>query len=869
MAGNITTEKELRKAWYEFWAERKHEAVTSASLIPTHPSAPMFVNSGMMQFVPYFLDEEPVPYASKRATSVQKCVRAGGKHNDLDAVGKSLRHLSFFEMMGNFSFGDYFKPHAIRWAWEFITDVLEVDKSKIWITVHLSDDEAEKIWHEDIGVPMERIQRLDKDNFWEMGETGPCGPSTEMFYDFGPEWGPEGGPANPDAEERYIEFWNVVFMEFFRDSKGELTPLANKNVDTGAGLERLVGVLRGSPSLYSCDTLDLLVQEGAKVSGRPFGKNDKDNQALRVIADHVRSATFLISDGIIPSNEGRGYVLRRIIRRAVRFAYLLGIKKEIIPHMADVVIDSHKEHYPELDEQQDGIRKTLSREEVKFRATLETGLGILEAELKDDKGGKTLPGKVAFMLHDTHGFPLEITSEIAEDHGWSVDVDAFKTLMTEQRERARAARKKSNISDNTGAYVEIAETNGTTTFVGRDSHKVNAKITGMIEGEDSTEIFLDSTPFYAEGGGQLGDIGTLTTADGGVVLEVTDTTKAIADLPSHLVKDKAVARELSVGDAVTAQIDSARRAKIQRHHTSVHLIHWALRKVLGAHVKQQGSYVGPDRLRFDFNHFDPLTDDELRQIENLVNEQVLTNRPVEHTEMDRDAAIEMGALAFFGDKYGDRVRVLKAGEHSIELCGGTHVTALGQIGLIKIISESSIGSNLRRVEAVSGMAVLDELRQAKEEVAAAANIAGVPVAQLQDGLTRRMEEISTLQAQTKALAQKLEGSMTDDLLAQAEGGVLVTMVKGLEGDGLKRVAEDLVKASGLDVAILGTVTSAGRPSVVAAVKDGYAVTAGDALDPVSQVMGGGHGKQKTLAVAGGKDASRIEEALAAAKAALG
>ena len=868
MGQKITTEKELRKAWYAFWAERKHEAVTSASLIPTHPSAPMFVNSGMMQFVPYFLDEEPVPYATKRATSVQKCVRAGGKHNDLDAVGKSLRHLSFFEMMGNFSFGDYFKQNAIRWAWEFITDVLEVDKSKIWITVHISDDEAEKIWHEEIGVPMDRIQRLDKDNFWEMGETGPCGPSTEIFFDFGPEWGPDGGPANPDAEERFIEVWNVVFMESFRDSKGELTPLPNQHVDTGAGLERLVGMLRGTPSLYACDTLDALVQEGAKVSGRPFGKNDKDNQALRVIADHVRSATFLISDGIIPSNEGRGYVLRRIIRRAVRFAYLLGIKQEIMPHMADLVIDTHKEYYPELIEQTDGIRKTLSREEVKFRGTLETGLGILEAELKDGSGDKVLPGKVAFLLHDTHGFPLEITSEIAEDHGWSVDVDAFKTLMTEQRERARSARKKSNISDNTGAYRDIVDASGTTDFVGRNAHEVTAKITGMIEGDDSTEIFLDTTPFYAEGGGQVGDIGTLTTADGGAVLQVTDTTKAIADLPSHIVADKAVARELSIGDAVVAQIDSERRAKIQRHHTSVHLIHWALRKVLGAHVKQQGSFVGPDRLRFDFNHFDPLTDAELREVEDLVNEQVLTNGAVEHTEMDRDAAIEMGALAFFGDKYGDRVRVLKAGEHSIELCGGTHVTALGQIGLIKIISESSIGSNLRRVEAVSGVAVLDELRQAKDDMAAAAKIAGVPMGQLQDGLTRRLEEISTLKAEIKALAQKLEGSMTDDLLARADGKVLVTLVKGLEGDGLKRVAEDLVKTSGLDVAILGTVTSAGRPSVVAAVKEDYPVTAGDALDPVSAVIGGGHGKQTTLALAGGKDASRIEEALAAAKAAL-
>ncbi|SPH20599.1 Alanine--tRNA ligase [Ascidiaceihabitans donghaensis] len=868
MSQEITTEAQLRAAWYEFWSARSHEVVKSASLIPTHPTAPMFVNSGMMQFVQYFLDEEPVPFETKRATSVQKCVRAGGKHNDLDAVGKSLRHLSFFEMMGNFSFGDYFKENAIKWAWEFVSDVLKIDTSKVWVTVHISDDEAEQIWLNDIGVPADRIQRLDKDNFWEMGETGPCGPSTELFYDFGPEFGPEGGPANPDAEHRFIEFWNVVFMESFRDSSGTLTPLPNQHVDTGAGLERLVGVLRGSPSLYSCDTLEALVNEAAKVSGKTVGAHPKDDQAMRVIADHVRSATFLISDGIIPSNEGRGYVLRRIIRRAVRFAYLLGIMDEMMPHMADLAIDTHKNYYPELDEQRDLIRKTLASEEAKFRSALETGLSILGAELKGLKGDAMLSGETAFVLHDTHGFPLEITAEIAEDAGHDVDVDTFRKLMTEQRERARASRKKGNVSDQAIDYKAIMDAYGATEFVGRDTYETTAKITGLVASDKGTEVVLDRSPFYAEGGGQIGDTGVLTLGSG-QELAVLDTRPAMPGLHAHMVAAGTDADGLQIGDAVTAKIDAVRRGAIQRNHTSVHLIHWALRKVLGTHVKQQGSYVGADRLRFDFNHFNPLSEDELREIEDLINAQVLSNAPCQHLEMGRDEAIEKGALAFFGEKYGDTVRVMFAGPESIELCGGTHVSSLGQIGLITILSESSIGSNLRRIEAVTGAGVLNEYRRLKDDVAAATAIAGVPVGQLQDGLTRRMTELSDLQAEKKALSLRLENTMADGLVAQAVNGKLVLRVEGVEADGLKRLAETLQAKGDLDAVVIGTVTSAGRPSVVAVSKEGFDQTASDMLDPISAVMGGGHGKQPRVAVAGGKDASKIDAALDAAKAHLG
>ncbi|MPZ89088.1 MAG: alanine--tRNA ligase, partial [Nitriliruptorales bacterium] len=421
MAQNVTTAAELRKTWEDYWAGKGHTLVASSSLIPTHPSAPMFTNSGMMQFVPYFLGEEKTPYSPPRAASIQKCVRAGGKHNDLDAIGRSLRHLSYFEMLGNFSFGDYFKREGIVWAWEFVTEVLGIDGSRIWATVHTSDDEAEEIWHKEVGLPRERIQRLDKDNFWEMGESGPCGPSSELFYDFGPEHGPDGGPSNPAAENRFIEFWNLVFMQYFRDASGNLTPLPNKHVDTGAGLERIVGLLQGSPSLFTCDTLARLVAEVETITGRRLGASEQDDVALRLIADHSRAMTFLIADGVVPSNEDRGYVLRRIIRRAIRFAYLLGVQTHIAPRMADRVIEVMCDRYPEVREHRDLIVRMLDREEGQFRRTLETGLSILEAELADLPQGGTLSGETAFTLHDTYGFPLEVTFEIVGDRGFDVD----------------------------------------------------------------------------------------------------------------------------------------------------------------------------------------------------------------------------------------------------------------------------------------------------------------------------------------------------------------------------------------------------------------------------------------------------------------
>jgi alanyl-tRNA synthetase len=826
----------------------------------------MFTNSGMMQFVPYFLGEEPVPFSPRRATTVQKCVRAGGKHNDLDAIGRSPRHLSFFEMLGNFSFGDYFKRDAITWAWEFVTGRLGVDPDRIWVTVHLSDDEAEDIWHKTVGLPLERIQRLDKDNFWEMGDTGPCGPSSELFYDFGPEHGPDGGPANPEAEHRYVEFWNLVFMQYFRDASGNLSPLPNKHVDTGAGLERIVGMLRGSASLFACDTLEDLIAEAESLTGKKIGENEQHDIALRLLADHARSMTFLIADGVIPSNEDRGYVLRRIIRRAVRFAYLLGVDSHVTAAMARRAISLMGAEYPEIVAQQDLITRVLDREESQFRGTLRTGLAMLETEL-DASAGAPLGGAVAFTLHDTYGFPIEVTTEIAADRGLTVDLDEFARLMTGQRTRARAARKRGGVAadDRQGAYREIAESFGLTQFVGRDEYSATARVLATVPSGDQVEVFLDRTPFYAEGGGQVGDEGTLTRLSDGAVFPVRDTQHAIPGLHAHLTQaaDTSV-RPLAENDEVTAAIDAARREAIRRNHTGTHLLHWALREVLGAHVKQQGSLVAPDRLRFDFSHFEAITPDQLRQIEDLVNREILANGGVRHYETSQDEALAKGAMAFFGDKYGDVVRVLEAGEHSIELCGGTHVNALGQIGSLKVVSEGSVGSNLRRIEAVTGLGTLKLLREGDAKIVELAELLGSPPGQVDVAVRKRLGDIKTAQDTIRRLQQQLESTLIDELVEKARRSPLVELVDGVaDANALRRVALAVRTRSDANAVVLGTVTSSGSPSVVATVSPRSGLDAGKLLDPVSALLGGGHGKQKDTAIAGGRDAGRIKEALQA------
>jgi alanyl-tRNA synthetase len=859
----IMQANELRAAFLEFFEQRGHTPIASAGLIPHHPSAPMFTNSGMMQFVPYFLGEERVPFTPPRAVTVQKCVRAGGKHNDLDAIGRSPRHLSFFEMLGNFSFGDYFKAEAIAWSWEFITERLGIDGDRMWITCHVSDDEAEEIWADGVGVPRERIQRLDKDNFWEMGETGPCGPSSELFFDFGPEFGPDGGPENPASEHRYVEIWNLVFPQYFRGVDGSLSDLPSKNIDTGAGMERILAVMAGSASLYSADVLSELVDEAQRSTGTRLGESELGDVAVRLLADHTRTMTFLISDGVIPSNEDRGYVLRRIIRRAVRFSYLLGVERLVLEDMSSRCIEIMSDAYPELTAHRDSIIETINREERRFRETLRTGSQLLDGALDEVGSGGTLPGSVAFKLHDTFGFPLEVTREFAELRGVDVDEDGFNEEMSAQRDRARAAAKGTGVAAGEEAemFSALAISHEPTVFVGREADEAEATVIAVI-GE---QVVLDRTPFYAESGGQVGDTGVLVR--NGVEVPVLDTTAPLAGYSAHNLGARA--SEFSVGDVVLARIDVDRRTEIRRHHTATHILHWALRSVLGDHVKQQGSWVGPDRLRFDFAHYEALTPTQLREVELMANREILTDASVRHYETSKAAALEAGAIAFFGDKYGDTVRVLEAGAHSVELCGGTHVTALGQIGPLTIISETSIGSNIRRIEAVAGLGPVELLHQAEERLAATAEQVGVPVGDLSEGIRKRLEELKSLREELKAVRRELAGVAAGDLVSTAVDGVVVARVEAESRDEVRDLALSLRERPGIRAVVLMSSPGGKGVAVVSAVTPGSGLNAGALIADALALVGGGGGKGDDLATAGGRNAEGIDAALDVVRKGLG
>ncbi|MFP3901260.1 MAG: alanine--tRNA ligase [Acidimicrobiia bacterium] len=857
------TSAELRRAWTDFFGSRQHTIVPSGSLIPTHPSAPMFTNSGMMPFVPYFLGEEPVPWDPARAASIQKCVRAGGKHNDLDAIGRSPRHLSFFEMLGNFSFGDYFKSEAITWAWEFVTEVLGLDPGRMWVTVHVSDDEAAEIWTDAVGFPRERIQRLDKDNFWEMGETGPCGPSSEIFWDYGPALGADGGPADPAAEARYVEIWNLVFPQYLRGDDGALSDLGKKGIDTGAGLERIMAVLADDPSLYVADTLAALVDEAQSVTGTRLGTSELGDIALRLMADHARTMTFLVSDGVIPSNEDRGYVLRRIIRRAIRFAYLIGVERPVLPAMVERTIDVMGDAYPGVVESRDLVLTIIGREEDSFRRTLSTGSQILDSQLDRLEEGGTLPGDVAFQLHDTYGFPFEVTQETAELRGYRVDVEGFEAAMAEQRQRARAAAKGGRVAagDEAEAVHAILSEHGPTEFTGREEYESSATIIGMV----GDEVFLDRSPFYAESGGQVGDTGTITTDTG--VLDVVDTTYALPGLHAHTVKVRE--GHVEVGQQAVARIDGERRDAIRRNHTGTHVLHWALRAVLGEHVKQQGSLVAPDRLRFDFSHFEPVTEEQLRRIEDLANAEILSNAPVRHYETTMEEARARGAIAFFGEKYGDIVRVLEAGEHSVELCGGTHVRRLGDIGPLKVVSEGSIGSNLRRIEAVTGFGPIERLRQEEDLVSRAADALGTTPEELPTAAEKLRGELKALREEMKDLRRKAAGSRAAELAAGAVNGVVVARVDGTPRDELRELALAVRQQPGIRAVVVGGEPEGGGAALVAAVAKGVDLNASELIAEAARTVKGGGGKNPELAVAGGRDPSQLDLALDQARAAAG
>ena len=863
----ISSANDLRKAFEGFFASKAHTVVPSASLIPHDPTV-LFTVAGMVPFKPYFVGDEAAPF--KRAVTVQKCTRAGGKHNDLDEVGRTKRHLVFFEMMGNFSFGDYFKSDAIPWAWELVTEVFGFDGDRLWITVHESDDEAEQIWHEVVGVPMSRIQRLgDEDNFWQMGDAGPCGPCSEIHIDRGPAFGPEGGPLHDPHGDRYMEFWNLVFMQYNQSKDGSRTPLPKPSIDTGAGLERILALMQGTDSVWETDVLFPMIESAQSLTSKKYkigDYDDRDSFSLRVLAEHARSSMMLVNDGVFPSNENRGYVLRRIIRRAVRHAYLLGTEKLVMPTLAETAISVMSGAYPDLLANKDFIVNVLSREEERFRQTLKTGLTILEGELS--AGAKTMSGKTAFTLHDTYGFPIELTQEIAGERSVLVDVAGFSKEMQEQRDRAKSARKGSSVSAATvDSYREVMEQFGTTNFVGYVSNQCEATVLAVLQnveaGPGIVEVFLDVSPFYAESGGQVGDTGTIRTESGEV--QVLDTTFALPGLRRHTCS--IVSGDIEVGQSAKASINVVARDATRRNHTATHMLHWALRQVLGEHVKQAGSHVSPDRLRFDFSHYAPVSASEIEEIERLTNEQLIANGPVRAYETSKDEATAAGAIAFFGDKYGDIVRVLEAGV-SVELCGGTHVGALGDIGMVKVVTESSIGSNLRRIEAVTGANAVEYVLAHHRTLTAAASLLGAQPSELVSAIQRKIDESKALGEELRSLRSAQATSRASEMAASAQDGVVVSRVDGVTPNDLRELALAIRQNAAIKIVVLGGVTDTGGVALVATVSSDVSVAAGDLIRDAAKAVGGGGGGKGDIATAGGKDPSAIDAALELARSAV-
>ena len=852
------TAAEVRKAFVDFFVERGHTHHPSASLIP-HDLTLLFTVAGMVPFKAYFTGEQQAPFS--RAVTVQKCVRAGGKHNDLDEIGRTSRHLTFFEMLGNFSFGDYFKSDACAWAWEFATGALGLDPERLWVTVHLSDDEAEAIWRDEVGVPAERIQRLGEDNYWRMADVGPCGPCSEIFWDKGPEYGPGGGPAH-GGEERFVEVWNLVFMQFESTPEGQEVPLPKPSIDTGLGLERTVAVLQGVDSVWETDEFVALLDAAQRLTGAKLGESDARDVSLRILADHARSTSLLVSDGVFPSNEDRGYVLRRIIRRAVRHAYLLGVEVPVMGGMVDAVVEVMDEAYPDLARNHGYVRDVIDREEQRFRQTLRTGQAILYGRLAGLAPGQPIDGDVAFLLHDTYGFPLEVTVEIAAERGVEVDTEGFAAAMSEQQERARSARSVA-AADDVAPFVALLLAAGPTEFTGRAELASVGEVLYAADGR----VVLDRTPFYAESGGQIGDTGEISCEATGARARVTDTVYGVDGLHVHIVEP--ISGELRAGDEVTASVGAGRRAAIRRNHTATHILHWALREILGEHVKQQGSWVGPDRLRFDFSHYEALTRSQIIEVEDLVNSEVLDNASCRHFETTIDRAQQLGAIAFFGEKYGDMVRVLEAGRHSVELCGGTHVRALGDIGAFHITSEASIGANIRRLEAITGRDTLDLLRSQQSLIDEVARSLGVPSAELADGVAKRQSETKALRAEVAELRRRAALGRAPELAAAAVDGVVVARVDDVGRDSLRDLAVSIRELDGVKAVVLGTALDSGGAALAAAATTGGGFHAGDLITEAKKTIGGGGRSASDLCVAGGRDAGRLDEALDLARAAAG
>ncbi|NNN08482.1 MAG: alanine--tRNA ligase [Acidimicrobiaceae bacterium] len=844
---------ELRSIFLNYFAENGHLIVPSASLIPHDPSL-LFTVAGMVPFKPYFLLEETPP--SSRAVSIQKCFRAP----DIDIIGTTQRHLTFFEMMGNFSFGDYFKEGAIRYAWGLITEGFGLDPERLWVTVHHSDDQAEELWRDLIGIRPERIQRLGEDNFWDMGETGPCGPCSEIFFDKGSSFGADGGPAH-GGEDRFIEFWNLVFMQFEKGPGGSMIDLPKQNIDTGAGFERVLSILNGVESVFATDLFTPLLETASRALDAPYGRDEATDIAIRRIAEHGRAMTMLVSDGVLPSNEGRGYVLRRIIRRAILAARRSGSDTTLSAQLVDATIEKMGGAYPVLVKDRDLIVSILEREEVGFARTLRTGMSLLD-EARGEvtlSGAHIFPGDVAFRLHDTHGFPIELTSEIVAESGLEVDRPAFDAAMSEQRERARKSSKALNLADDV-QYRELIEHHGTTEFIGRDAahYSLETTVLAILAGEDGTsELFLETTPFYAESGGQVGDTGTFVSESGR--FEILDTQNVAGGLFAHRGR---LTGEILPGQVGVATIDPHRRDATRRNHTATHLLHSGLRTVLGDHVRQQGSYVGPDRLRFDFAHGAGVRPEETAEILTLVNTDVVANESVDTIQTSKADAEKMGAIAFFGDKYGDQVRVVRAGRHSLEFCGGTHVDRLGDIGQIQIVSETSIGSNTRRIEAVSA---LGAFRRSTEMEKALSSVAALLKASLDDvvpSLERVFERQREIEKEVSALRQAQLSVFAEQLHAQSDESVLIAHVDGYPGEQLRNLAQNLQQRGRRAVVLAGIF----EDKVSIAVASDETLDAQSTVKSLAALVGGGGGGSPRLALAGGRDVNGIDRVLLAAAA---
>ncbi|WP_227817409.1 alanine--tRNA ligase [Nitrogeniibacter aestuarii] len=859
---------QIRRTFLEFFREKGHEIVDSSSLVPHDDPTLLFTNAGMNQFKDVFLGFDKRPYS--RATTSQKCVRAGGKHNDLENVGYTARHHTFFEMLGNFSFGDYFKKDAIHYAWELLTQRFGLPAEKLTITVYAEDDEAFDIWTKEIGVPAERVIRIGdnkgsryaSDNFWMMGDTGPCGPCTEIFYDHGEHiWG--GPPGSPEEDgDRFIEIWNNVFMQFNRDDKGVMHPLPKPSVDTGMGLERIAAVLQGVHANYEIDLFVNLIAAAA----RETSDADMDSPSLKVIADHIRACAFLVADGIIPGNEGRGYVLRRIIRRAIRHGYKLGARAAFFHKLVPDLAKEMGEAYPQLVDDQARIMDVLRQEESRFFETIEHGMAILEAELAEmEKGGiKVFNGETAFKLHDTYGFPLDLTADVCREREVTVDAAAFDAAMARQKAQARAAGKFK-------MAMQLEYEGAETVFHGYDSleqsatvlalYKDGAKVESLAEGEMGV-VVLDNTPFYAESGGQVGDQGLLIGGQGH--FQVEDTQKIQAAVFGH--HGTLTTGKLSVGDTVTARVDPIARAATMRNHSATHLMHKALCVVLGSHVQQKGSLVDPDKTRFDFSHNQPVTADQIREIERIVNEEILENAATDATVMPIEDAQKTGAMMLFGEKYGDEVRVLTIGS-TRELCGGTHVARTGDIGFFKIVSEGGVAAGVRRIEAVTGTGALARIQAQEVLLEAAASAARAPAVELPERVGQMQDQVKALEKELAKLKSKLAASAGDDLASQAVDikgvKVLAALMEGADVAGLRETMDKLKDRLGTAAIVLATAND-GKVTLIAGVTKDTTdrIKAGELVNMVAQQVGGKGGGRPDMAQAGGTQPENLPAALA-------